>query len=188
VIISVDLAAKYSALCEISEVGIVTRQDHSWGKTEGEWVDSIVSSFYDPPGFDAPKVLALEDLPHGVPYRKIVKDVLRLQGKILQSMYNLGLEDTVVFVPPQVWQMTFPGVWRGAQAGAEKAATALNYEPPQLLNKDVHGKDRTAARKTMGDYCDAFLIGRYMFSMLSTHQTIENVLKIEKRLQKHGQD
>src|SRR5215469_16482679 len=100
-IVAVDLAARYSAFCVLDDDNNVDDQDNSWQKTESEWVDCIVSHFYDPNPL--PTVLVIEDLPHGVGYKKLVKDVCRIQGRIYQLMHSVGEENRIVFVPPQVW-------------------------------------------------------------------------------------
>src|SRR5882724_1515815 len=162
---AVDLAAKFSALCIIDRSGSVLEQNHSWAKSEEEWVDTIVSPFYDPLPLGVPELLIVEDLPHGVSYKKIVKQVCRLQGRICHAMEAVGMQDRLVFIPPQLWQLTYPGVARGAEkdrlAAAAGAAEELGYIPPELLHKDLHGTDRVAARKTKTDYIAAYLIARW---------------------------
>lgn len=184
-IVSLDLAAKFSALCGMSLEGEVLFQDHSWGKSEQEWVDSVVRPFYDvqPPGL--PIALFIEDIPHAVGFRKLVKHVCQLQGRIVQAMANVGAEDRIVFVPPQLWQMHFKGVYRGKAEGALKAAESLGYSPPQLLTPDVHGKDRMNARKTMTDYVDAFLIARWGIEHLNIYETLDNLIENQKRVNRY---
>lgn len=185
-IVSVDLAAKFSALCWMSTDGTILHEDNSWKKSELEWVDSIVEPFYDVGLQGLPIALFIEDLPHAVGYRKLVKQVCQIQGRIVQAMANVGAEDRIVFVPPQLWQMHFPGVYRGKALGALKAAESLGYAPPQLLTPDVHGKDRMAARKTMTDHVDAFLIAKWATHQLSTYETLDNFIKNQKRVSRYG--
>jgi len=181
--VAVDLAAKYSAFCVLGSDNTVIDQDHSWQKSESEWVDRIVARFYE--SDPLPSVLAIEDLPHGVGYKKIVKEVCRIQGRIYQSMLNAGEEDKVVFIPPQVWQIHNKTYRKGIVGEAEVAAS-LGYVPPSLLNKDIHGKDRIAARKTETDYVAAYLIGRYVNDKLSEH-SLTDWLENEKRVQRYGE-
>ena len=185
-IVSVDLAAKFSALCVMKLDGAVVEQAHSWKKTEQEWIDTVVSYFYDPLNGECPLALVVEDIPHAVGFRKLVKHVCQLQGRIVQAMANVGAEDKVVFVPPQLWQMHFPGVYRGKAEGALKAAESLGYTPPQLLTPELHGKYRMDARKTMTDYVDAFLIGRWAVSKFEKYETLEQLLANEKRVDRYG--
>lgn len=165
--------------------GTVMEEDHSWQKDESEWIDSIVSFFYDP---RTPEVSALfiEDIPHAVGFRKLVKHVCQLQGRIVQAMANVGVEDKVLFVPPQLWQMHFAGVYRGKAQGALKAAESLGYTPPQLLTSDLHGKDRADARKTMTDHVDAFLIGRWATDQLNQYGTLDELVENQKRVSRYG--
>lgn len=184
-IISVDLAVKFSALCWMSPDGTVLHEDHSWGKSEIEWIDSIVAPFYDVQPQGLPIALFIEDIPHAVGFRKLVKHVCQIQGRIVQAMTNVGAEDKVVFVPPQLWQMHFPGVYRGKAEGALKAAESLGYTPPQLLTPEIHGKDRMNARKTMTDYVDAFLIARWANYQLDKYETLDNFLENQKRVNRY---
>lgn len=181
-----DLAAKFSALCVMRLDGTVVEEDHSWGKSEQEWIDSIVSRFYDPLGEECPLALIVEDIPHAVGFRKLVKHVCQLQGRIIQAMANVGAEDRVVFIPPQLWQMHFPGVYRGKALGALKAAESLGYTPPQLLTPETHGKARMDARKTMTDHVDSFLIGRWTVDQFEKYETLDNILDNQKRLARYG--
>lgn len=183
---SVDLAAKFSALCLMDDAGTVLEEDHSWQKDETQWIDSVVSPFYDPPTLNLPTALFLEDIPHAVGFRKLVKHVCQLQGRIVQAMANVGAEEKVLFVPPQLWQMYFPGVYRGKAQGALKAAESLGYTPPQLLTSDLHGKDRTDARKTMTDHVDAFLMGRWATDQLNKYKTLDELLENQKRVSRYG--
>jgi hypothetical protein len=166
--------------------GTVVEEHHSWRLTEQEWIDRIVSYFYDPLDEECPLALVVEDIPHAVGYRKLVKRVCQLQGRIVQAMANVGVEDRIVFVPPQLWQMSFPGVYRGKAQGALKAAESLGYTPPQLLTPEVKGKDRMDARKTMTDHVDAFLIGRWAVSQFEKYETLDDILNNQKRLERYG--
>lgn len=182
-LVSLDLAAKFSALAHMEE-GRVVYQSHSWQKSEDEWIDEIVKPFYC---LTIPPIgLFIEDIPHAVGFRKLVKHVCQLQGRIVQQMANVGAEDKIVFVPPQLWQMYFPGVYRGKALGASKAAEALGYTPPQLLIPGLHGKDRADARKTMTDHVDAFLIGTWAHDMMLKYETLDNLFENQKRLGRYG--
>jgi len=181
----VDLAAKFSALCVMDLQHGVIAEDHSWGKSEDEWVDAVVSPFYNSLD-NLPLALVIEDIPHAVGFRKLVKHVCQLQGRIVQAMTSVGAGDRVVFVPPQLWQMYFPGVYRGKAEGALKAAESFGYTPPHLLTKDLHGKDRMDARKTMTDHVDAYLIARWFLDNLNKYGTLEEFLNIQKRVNGYG--
>lgn len=185
-LISVDLAAKFSALCWMDSNGVVLHEDHSWKKSEIEWIDNIVAPFYDVGPQGLPTALFIEDIPHAVGFRKLVKHVCQLQGRIVQAMANVGVEDRIVFVPPQLWQMHFPGVYRGKALGALKAAESLGYTPPQLLTADTHGKDRMDARKTMTDHVDAFLMARWAVHQLNTYETLDKFIENQKRVSRYS--
>lgn len=182
-IVAVDLAAKFSALCVLDVNNDVIDQNHSWQKSESEWIDQVVSYFYQ--SNPLPTVLAIEDLPHGVGYKKLVKEVCRIQGRIYQLMSSVGEEDKVIFIPPQLWQIHHKTYRKGIVGEAEKASE-LGYSPPSLLSKDTHGKDRIAARKTETDYVAAYLIGRYVNDKLN-EKSLNQWLEDEKRVQRYGQ-
>lgn len=188
---AVDLAAKFSALCIIDRTGRILDQNHSWAKSEEEWVDTIVAPFYDPLPQGMPDILIVEDLPHGVGYKKIVKQVCRLQGRICHAMEAAGVQDRLIFIPPQLWQLTYEGVARGAEkdrlTAAERAASEMDYVPPDLLHKDLHGADRVAARKTKTDYVAAYLIARWTLNkMIESNWSLEELLRSQTRLDKYG--
>ncbi len=103
-IVAVDLAAKFSAALTITSAGAVSGEIDSWQRPEGDWISSSVRPWieYDPfdTGTHKPDALVVEDLPHGVQFMTNTKNVCRLQGRIVQAMYDLGALDCVRFIAP----------------------------------------------------------------------------------------
>jgi hypothetical protein len=162
--------------------GSVTEEWHSWGLTEVEWVDSLV---YQSMSAD---ILLIEDVPFSLRISKIVRDVYRLQGKIIQnSQERLLSTEGIVFIPPKLWQDYFKP--DGMKSGDKKAAKRIaeekyGYCPPELLHKDLHGVDRTHARKSMEDHIDAFLIARYMLEQFNQYGSIDLAVDSIPRLER----
>ncbi len=164
-VLAVDLAARYSAACLLDDQRVIKQFD-SWGQTEDAFVYHLIAFWQQP---DPPAVMIVEDLPHGLSYSKLVKRVLRLQGRIVQAMHETtdGDWNDIVFVAPNTWRSHFD-LKRGTGPTAVFAASAsLGYQPPDLTERAKGNGGRTRAQKVQSDYCAAYLIGRWA---IDTHQ------------------
>lgn len=181
-LVAVDLAARYSAALKInftespypSEARVVCGWD-SWKPTEMEFVHDICNPF-DPARFDssAPKVMLIEDLPHGLKFAALVKRVCRIQGRIAEVMEQFGQRDKILFVPPALWQRSYKRLpdekWPDAVV---PVAERRFYQPPNKVEEGMKAAERTIARKVMTDYCAAYLIGMWGLDQLETHGTFD---------------
>lgn len=161
---AVDLASRYSASCTIDGTGVVLDQFDSWRCTQQEFIGKVVEPFNHEDFFsEIPLVLGIEDLPHGVKFMTLVKNVCRLQGRIIERMEWWERPELLLFIPPILWQRATPGVWRqGPDAVIPVAKDLYGYEPPDLGLAELHGKDRVTARKVRTDYASAYLIARWL--------------------------
>lgn len=141
--------------------------------SETEAVYSIADYFEPIYGDKIPEVLIVEDLPHGLNNASLIKDVSRMQGRIVQRMVEHKALDRVLFVQPNTWQSAL-GVNRKTPQETEEVALALGFEPPtdlltryEYLYRDLKGSERQKIRerckKVRSDYVDAFLI--YAFAV-----------------------
>lgn len=168
--LGVDLASRSSAYTVVSN-GQVHAQGDSFGKSEGDFVAEVIQTAAD----YSVQAIAIEDLPHRIPYRIVVKEVCRLQGRLTHEAKRNYLWDQIFFIQPALWQQSYEGVWRGGEKGARAAAEELGYFPPDLISdprfelEGMKGKERTKrrnlAKKLMTDYTDSFLISHYMNSL-----------------------
>ncbi len=160
-VLAVDLAAKYSAACWVEDTGQVRWQVDSWGRGEAEFIELLTVPWYAASP-DQPAVMAVEDLPHRLPFSSLVKRVARIQGRIVDRMDRLGRLDRVLFVPPALWRKNYAGLERGTGPDAVLPVSAgLGYTPPNLSDRCVKAGDKAIARKVATDYCAAYLIGRW---------------------------
>ncbi len=170
---AVDLAARYSASVTIDETGQVVDQFDSWRVTRQQFVSKLVEPFsaeVDNFYFEIPAVLGIEDLPHGVKYMSLIKDVCKLQGVIEEHMSWTPHLDRLMYIPPILWQKEIPGVWRqGPKATLSAAKDIYRYEPPDLGMSELRGQDRVTARKVQTDYASAFLIARWLLETYKQH-------------------
>jgi hypothetical protein len=180
-ILAVDLAAKFSAMCLIDASGAVVGEEHSWGMSPATWVMMISNKSH------IPDVVVVEDLPYGAGQTKTVRDVYRLQGRLIVSLEYAGNESKLVWIAPKLWQDYYKPY--GMKAGDKKVARAIavekyGYNPPELLHKDLHGVDRVHARKTMEDHVDAFLIARYMLEQSQEYgsptKAVDSIARLER--------
>lgn len=185
--VSVDLASKFSAFCCMDKDGQVLTEENTGKGILAWWIREMLAPF-SVFSESQPKILLIEDLPHGVPYREVVKEVCRIQGRILQEADKDFRPDAEIwFIQPQLWQRHFEGVYRGGPGGAAAAALALGYEPPDLLT-GTHGKDRVTARKLMTDHVDSFLMGRWFCDKYQEHGSTDAILAKEKRVTRYGKE
>ncbi len=159
-IIAVDLAAKYSAALHMSARGATYNGIDSWGRTEHEWIDAVTRPWKNGAA-DAPDVLVVEDLPHGVPFMSNTKNVCRLQGRIADRMYSYGWLDALRFIVPAVWRKHFSLKNGGGPDAVVRMAESHGYTAPDLSGRIARAGDSAIARKVGTDYCAAFLIGRW---------------------------
>jgi len=169
--LGVDLASRSSAFVGVGDEGEVIVMGDSYGKTETDFVHELIATAAEYRLVYGSFVLAVEDLPHHIPYRISVKEVCRIQGRIAHHANYYGMLSQLVFVPPATWQRSYDGVFRQGAKGARAAAEELGYTPPDLVADErfdimsYSGKERTkrrnAAKKMMTDYDDAFLIARW---------------------------
>lgn len=165
-IVAVDLAAKLSAVCILSPEGEVMDEFSSFQISTGEFILQLVhrslASLDDLGEEAAISVIAIEGIPHGMKFIGMVSKTLRLQGRILQALDRFSLMEKVLFVPPALWQRTFPGVWRqGPEAVIPAAKELLGYDPPDTGWESLHHQARQDGKKAMTDYCAARLIAEW---------------------------
>ncbi len=164
-LVAVDLAAKNSAACWIKiDTGEIVAQWDSWQCTEDEFVANTTVMFSpDSTTAQIPAVLVLEDLPHGVPYMKNTKAVLRLQGRFGERLASFGFKDRLRLVSPAYWRKGYPGMQRGTGPDiVVPRAAERGYTPPDLSYRCSATGDRTRARKVQTDYCAAWLIAQWL--------------------------
>ncbi len=157
-VVAVDLAAKYSAAVTVTRGGIVLSQVDSWGRDDTGFLATITAewSFGNPPA-----ALVVEDLPHGVPYMTVTKQVCRLQGRLIDRMLGYGAGHALLWAAPIAWRTHFDlKRGSGAQAVVDTAA-AHGYAPPDLSARVVGRGDKAIARKVATDYAAAYLIARW---------------------------
>ena len=170
-VLAVDLAAKYSAACLMDEDFMVRAQFDSWDKSEEEFLARLTDTFTQPHG---PDLMAVEDLPHGLPYSTLVKTVCRLQGRVVHAMHMAFARRNVLFVAPATWRAHYTGMERGTGPQAVfPVSERYGYTPPDLSirAKDNGGKSR--ATKVASDYCSAYLIARWAIDMKKQYGTYD---------------
>ncbi len=156
-IVAVDLAARYSAACWMNYSGFVLDEWDSWNRTELQFIQQTIRPFTQ--DSEPPEVLIIEDLPHRLPFSALVKQVSRLQGRIVEAMDRYDMADKIVFVPPAEWRKFYPALAKrgsGPQA-VVPVAEETGYAPPDVSSRGA----KTIADKVATDYCAAFLIGNW---------------------------
>jgi hypothetical protein len=168
-VVAVDLAAKFSAAVWLDEKRRVFHQCDSWQSTETYFIDTITQPWRH--AVSPPAALIVEDLHPRVPWMTVVKDVCRLQGRIVERMSSYGHREAVVFVQPDQWRMHFEGLGRGTGPDAvSPVAEAFGYTAPlDLADRAVVKGSKATARKVATDYCAAYLIGRWALDYHDEH-------------------
>lgn len=167
-IVAVDLAAKMSAACWMDDSYTVINQWDSWHAREGDFIETCTALF-DVWDGSPPAALVVEDLPARVPWMGTVKDVCRLQGRIIDRMATLGELGRLVFLQPGTWRSHFIGLERGTGPEAVvPVAAELGYTPPELSQRVGKG-EKAKARKVATDYCAAYLIARWAIDFHREH-------------------
>jgi hypothetical protein len=171
-VLAVDLAAKYSAAIWLSSHRQPVRQWDTWQAGEDDFLSSITVPFrlYD----EAPTALVVEDLPARVPWMSVVKDVCRLQGRIVEKMCDLGRLDRLLFVQPAQWRAHYGPAMKNGTGPAVVLPVAADhgYTPPDLLGLAGKG-EKPIARKVATDYCAAFLIGKWALDTYDAEQSFD---------------
>lgn len=176
-VLAVDLAAKYSAACLMDDDYKVICQFDSWSNDEDVFVHKLAMYRFGE-GAGTPDVMIVEDLPHGLTYTKLVKRVLRLQGRIVHAMhmYHAGGRGLVVFAAPAAWRSHFKGMERGTGAGAVfPVSESLGYAPPDFSERTKGQGGKSLATKIASDYCSAYLIARWAIDMHQDFGTFDVV-------------
>lgn len=171
-IVAVDLAAKFSAVCWLDEKLHIYQEWSSWRLTETSFIDSL----FEPWAITSipPAQLVVEDLPHRLPFAGLVRQVCRMQGRIIEQAHRFGNLDRVLFVPPDVWRNHYPGLKRGTGADAVvPVAAEFGYTPPDLSPLATNARERQHVKKIATDYCAAYLIGRWALDYHAEHGTFE---------------
>ena len=168
-----DLAAKYSAW-QVRDGREVLAEGDSGAFSAFDFCKKIRAVADE----HQPDVIIVEHVPPMVKYG--LESIFRLQG-VLMTYCHPWL-DRMLFLMPQTWQKTFPGVGvapRDIPKGqrdshrAERArehAAARGYHPPDLVAAYVASlpsgakalvKHTAPLSKAMTDYVDAFLMGEW---------------------------
>lgn len=177
-IAALDFAAKHSACCVIDMAGTVLDEFSSALKSDTEFLGQVDWAASQPHHFGGkwyePSVLLIEDLPIGVKYMGVVKQVCQLQGRLIDRLDRSGSLGKLVFVPPATWQRTFPGVWRqGPEAVLPVAKELFDYDPPDTGWQRLHHAERRIAKKSLTDFAAAFLIARWGLAEWETNETFD---------------
>lgn len=176
-VLAVDLAAKYSAACLMDDNYTVLRQFDSWGLVEEAFIYQLTGQWmFGEPG-ENPDLMVVEDLPHGLKYSTLIKQVCRLQGRIAQAMHETtdGDVEDILFVSPATWRAHYgPAMKRGTGAEAVfPVSESFGYKPPDQTERARGNGGRTRARKVESDYCSAFLIARWAIEARKTAGTYD---------------
>ena len=188
-ILSVDLAAKFSAILLLDDDGKVLWQGDSRDMSVFAFCDKIATLGNRP----EVSLIVIEDVPYGTS-NPTTKSVFRIQGALINAL-RLVL-DKVVFVNPTTWQKEFDGLRRapkgmtGAQGAAYRveaarvAAEVNGYQPPNLVQAYIDAlpegtkvlkKHTSPLAKVQTDYVDAFLIAFWARSHLADIRTLSGV-------------
>lgn len=173
-VLAVDLAAKFSAACLMDENYTVLAEYDSWDRSEESFVNKLCSHwmFED----EAPVLMVVEDLPHGLNYSTLVKSVCRLQGRIIQQMGETieGDSSDILFLAPNTWRAHYEGMERGTGWQAVfPVSERLGYQHPDLMARAKGNGGKTRATKVASDYCSAYLIARWAIDTFKEHNTFD---------------
>lgn len=163
-VLAVDLAAKYSAACLMNDSYEVLHEVDSWGCSESDFIWEITRFWDFRRRDDSPAVMVVEDLPHGLGFTGLLKDVCRLQGRIFDRMDAHVASDDMLFLAPAEWRKTYDGMGRGTGPDVVvEVAARYGYHPPleTLLKRAKGNGGKTRANKVATDYCSAYLIARW---------------------------
>jgi hypothetical protein len=179
-LITVDLASKFSAVMVRSTWGEVICQFDSSGMTAFEFVDKILAAVLK----YKPELILVEDVPYGISSQAQTKPVTRLQGILILALRQHL--DKVYFLNPSTWQKKYPGVGTAPRTipkkdrdayrieAARAHAEGLGYTPPDLVAQYVASlpegtrvlkKNTNPLAKSMTDYVDAFLMTDWAYGL-----------------------
>lgn len=182
-VVAIDLAAKFSAAVWMWEHTVIRHWD-SWQNSESTFIDRCTDMFHpDHSELRIPDVLVIEDLPHRLPFMTNIKDVCRLQGRLVERMHRYGAMNKILFVPPAEWKRHYGAPLKqgtGPTAVVE-VAVRMGYLPPDLDSRMVinpktgrpKAGERATAKKVLTDYCAAYLIGRWAVDSAISQNTFD---------------
>ena len=197
VLLSVDLAAKFSAVVLRGAGGGVTAQFDSRDKRPLQFLREIadMALVYEV------DMIVVEDVPYGISNQSMIKPVLRLQGALCAYLTAMRCLDRTWFVSPSLWMKDFSGVQLVPKGYTKAAADTYRieqarmyperggYSPPDLvseyekncqgLGKKILKKDTNPLAKSMTDYVSAWLMSEWA---LGHDFTIPNKLAQEAKL------
>lgn len=168
VITAVDLAARRSAAIRMDSNGFIGDQFDSSTCTEQQFVTHVCTR-------SDQDQLVVEDLPHGVEYRALVKRVCQLQGRIAHHAEQVGQLDKLLFVDPATWRRHYPTLRARGQGPHAVIATAREqgYQPPNLDHLRGPRGGSALTDKVTSDYCAAYLIARWALDTYDTAGTYD---------------
>jgi len=177
-VLTVDLAARFSAATVMNSSFKILEEFDSWGKSSFDFVNAVINAAVK----HRVDIIVFEDVPYGLSKQFMIKPVLRLQGVFIHALGLADLIEKTVFLNPATWQRTFEGVYGKKAAGALAAAQLLGYNPPDMLaihadEIPAKGKERTKMReqlkKAATDYVDSFLMARWALTHSSRDEMLE---------------
>jgi hypothetical protein len=171
-ILTVDLASKFSAVCVQDKDGKVRQEFDSRNQSAFAFTARIRTAA----DFWQPDRVVIEDVPHGINRLFMVKSVLRLQGVLMRDLAEVNMLDRTWFLNPSTWMSTF-GIKTRGQTDDQRseilrnAAAELGYTAPDLVKQYVEGlplnakvlkKNTKPLEKSMTDYVAAYLMGHWV--------------------------
>lgn len=186
-VLSVDLAAKLSAVIQRGAGGEVLAQLDSRGKPPLVFLREVAYLAVES------DLTVVEDVPYGITSQAMVKPVLRLQGALVAYLTATWSIEKTIFMSPSTWMKEFPGTQHAPRGMAKAAADAYRidqaaqhardcgYEPPDLVaeyiaanpGKKILKKDTNVLTKSMTDYVSAFLMSEF-----TRMHTVEKLLTL----------
>ena len=175
-ILSVDLAAKLSAVIQRGPGGEVLAQFDSRNKKASVFCKELAKLAAES------DLTVVEDVPYGIKQQSMIKPVLRLQGGLLLYLDVLGAVEKTIFMSPSEWMKPYPGIMYApkdlTKAAGDKYridqaahyAREAGYTPPDLVaeylatlpeGKKPLKKDTNVLEKSMTDYVSAFLMSEF---------------------------
>lgn len=179
-ILTVDLAAKFSAVIGRERSGEIRYQFDSRDKSPFAFAAEVARRARDP----EVELVVIEDVPYGISSQAMVKPVLKFQGVMIAFMH--ADLDKVLFLAPATWMKNYPGVQRAPKGlsktesdayrvrQAEIHAAERGYSPPDLVQEYIDSlpegtkvlkKNTNPLEKSMTDYVSAFLMNHFVSSM-----------------------
>ena len=181
-ILSVDLAAKFSAVVARELGGEVALQFDSRGLAPLQFASKVAEIARR----EDCELVLIEDVPYGISSQAMTKPVLRLQGILIAFLHPV-LEN-VFWVSPSRWMSDFPGIQTGPKGlsksmkdkarieAARQHAEDRGYTAPDLIAEYVQSlppgtrvlkKHTGPLEKSMTDYVSAFLMSEWALGVLN---------------------